>query len=144
MRRAFYALIGIVLATSATGATDLTPAGAWLHDNKRIQIKIAPCGDELCGNIVWFKKPNDALGDPLADVNNQNPELRSRPLLGLTVLRGLRRTGNNTWVGGRIYNPDDGVDYQAQMSIRNDGNLDVRAYLLLPALGKTLIWTPVR
>jgi uncharacterized protein (DUF2147 family) len=63
--------------------------------------------------------------------------------LGLTVLRGLRRASENNWTDGKIYNPNDGVDYQAQMSIQGS-TLRVRAYVLLPALGKTLIWTLVR
>jgi hypothetical protein len=29
-----------------------------------------------------------------------------QPLLGLTVLRGLRRSGDPAWEGGEIYNPD--------------------------------------
>jgi uncharacterized protein (DUF2147 family) len=64
--------------------------------------------------------------------------------LGLTILYGLRRTGERTWEEGRIYNPDDGTDYRATMSIQDDGTLRVRAYLLVPPLGKTFIWTRVR
>ncbi|HEV2561665.1 MAG TPA: DUF2147 domain-containing protein [Rhizomicrobium sp.] len=114
-----------------------------MHDNKRIQIEIAPCGALLCGKLVWFKWPNGLDGLPLVDLKNQDPALRSRPLLGLTVLYGLHRTGANTWEEGRIYNPDDGVNYRAQMSIGSDGTLRVRAYVLLPIFGKTMIWTRV-
>ena len=46
--------------------------------------------------------------------------------------------------GGKNYNPDDGVEYRALMSIANNGTLRIRAYLRLPILGKTLIWTRVR
>jgi uncharacterized protein (DUF2147 family) len=52
--------------------------------------------------------------------------------------------GENKWTDGRIYNPDDGVDYQAQMSIQDDSTLRVRAYASAPAFGKTLIWKRVR
>jgi uncharacterized protein (DUF2147 family) len=98
----------------------------------------------LCGKIVWFRWPNDAQGPPLVDLKNANPALRTRPLLGLTVLNGVRRADDGTWKDGRIYNPDDGEDYRALMSIQDDGKLRVRAYVLLPALGKNLIWTRVR
>ncbi len=93
--------------------------------------------------MVWFKWPNDAQGLPLVDLKNANPALRSRPLLGLTILQGLRRTGEGTWDEGRIYNPDDGVDYRALMSIGGDGTLRVRAYVLVPLLGKSFIFTRV-
>jgi uncharacterized protein (DUF2147 family) len=114
-----------------------------LHPNKRLQIEIVPCGDRLCGTLVWFQRPNDAQGLPLVDVKNKNPALRTRPLLGLSILYGLRRTGGNTREEGKIYNPDDGNDYNAQMSIEDDGTLRVLAYVLLPPLGKTFIWTRV-
>ena len=98
----------------------------------------------MCAKIVWFKWPNDAQGLPLVDLKNTDPALRSRPLLGLTVLRDLRRTGENTWADGKIYNPDDGVDYQAEMSIEKNGTLRVRAYVLIPLFGHTLVWTRIR
>lgn len=144
MSRFACALLALLFVATSTGAQSQTPVGVWLHANKRIQVAIEPCGDRLCGRIVWFRWPNDAQGLPLADLKNRSSALRTRPLLGLTVLRGLRHTGTNTWAGGRIYNPDDGVDYRAQMSIGNNGTLRVRAYVVVPALGKTLTWTRIR
>lgn len=136
--------IPALLAAASIRAQSPTPIGVWLHPNKRIQVEIAHCGDRLCGKMVWFRWPNDARGLPLVDINNPDPALRSRPLLGLRILHGLRRTGERTWEGGRIYNPDDGVNYRARMTIGEDGTLRVRAYVLLPILGKTLVWTRVR
>lgn len=135
-------LIALLAAPSAS-AQSPTPVGVWLHDNKRIQIEIAPCGELLCAKIVWFKWPNDAQGVPLVDLKNADPALRTRPLLGLTVLYGLRRTGDNTWEDGYIYNPDDGENYRASMSIQKDGSLRIRAYVLIPLFGHTFIWTRV-
>jgi len=143
MHRLAYTLLIVLLATTPVGAQSQTPVGIWLHANKRIRVQIFPCGERLCGKIIWFRWPNDAHGLPLVDLKNTNPKLRKRPLLGLTVLRGLRRRSANSWTDGKIYNPDDGVDYQAQMSIHN-GTLRVRAYVVMPALGQTLIWTRVR
>jgi uncharacterized protein (DUF2147 family) len=151
MVRFLYLLLALLLvategrASSQTpsGEQRPTPVGIWLHPNKRLQIEIVPCGERLCGTLVWFQRPNDAQGLPLVDVKNKNPALRTRPLLGLSILYGLRRTGDNTWEDGKIYNPDDGNDYNGQMSIEDDGTLRLRAYVLLPALGKTFIWTRV-
>lgn len=144
MRRFAYALLFALLAMP-TAAQGQSPVGVWSHANERIHVAIAPCGDRLCGKLVWFRWPDDAEGLPLVDVKNTNRALRDRPLLGLTVLRGLRPAdGERKWKGGRIYNPDDGVDYRASMSIEDDGTLHVRAYVLVPALGRTLVWTRVR
>lgn len=144
MRRIVYALLFALLAVTSGSAEGRTPIGVWLHANKRIQVAIASCGGRLCGKIVWFRWPNDAQGLPLVDLKNSDPALRTRPLLGLVVLRGLRRAGDGTWKDGRIYNPEDGVNYRAQMSIQEGGALRVLAYVLLPALGQTQVWTRIR
>ncbi len=142
--RALAPILVALLAASPVEATGPTPVGVWLHDNKRIQIEIAPCDDGLCAKIVWFKWPNDAQGLPLVDLKNTDPALRGRPLLGLSVLHGLRRSSDNSWEDGYIYNPDDGENYRADMSIRADGSLRIRAYVLIPLFGHTLVWTRVR
>jgi len=67
-----------------------------------------------------------------------------RPLLGLAIVHGLHRTGERTWEDGKIYNPDDGVVCNSVMTIHADGTLRVRACVLVPLLGKTLVWTRVR
>jgi uncharacterized protein (DUF2147 family) len=133
-----------LLAAAPVGASNPTPVGVWLHANGRIEVEIAPCGDRLCGKLVWFKWPNDAQGRPLVDLKNPAPKLRKRPLLGLTILTGLRSAGDGTWEDGTIYNPDDGITYEALMSFAGDGNLRVRAYVMFPFLGETQIWTRVR
>lgn len=140
----FWLLLCLIVAVSPAAAQSPTPVGVWLHANQRIQIEIAPCEDRLCAKIIWFKWPNDAQGLPLVDLKNSNAALRNRPLLGLEVLQGLRQTGENNWQGGNVYNPDDGENYQAAMSIAGDGNLHIHAFVLLPLLGKTLVWTRVR
>jgi uncharacterized protein (DUF2147 family) len=148
MHRIRYVLLAALLATTVVRGSHgteqtPTPTGVWLHANERIQVEIGPCGDRLCGEIVWFSWPNDAEGLPLADVKNPDPMLRTRPLLGLIVLRDLRRVDARTWEDGKIYNPDDGKEYSARMSIQDGGSLRVRAYLLLPLFGQTQLWKRV-
>jgi len=97
MRSTLFVILLVLLGAVPASAQSPTPVGVWLHPNQRIQVEIAPCGELLCGRLIWFKWPNDAQGLPLVDVNNPDPALRARPLLGLTILDGLRRTGEDTW-----------------------------------------------
>jgi uncharacterized protein (DUF2147 family) len=138
-----YALLSVLLLATSVDAQTPTPVGVWLHENERIKLEIAPCGDELCGKLIWFRWPNDAQGLPLVDLKNRDSALRTRPLLGLTVLTGLRRTADGKWEDGEIYNPDDGEEYSVQISIQDDGSLRARIYKFLPIFGETLIWTHV-
>jgi len=124
-------------------AQEATLAGVWLHANQRIELEMAPCGDRLCGKLVWFKNPTDADGRPLVDRHNPDPALRTRPLMGLTVLEGLRRADERTWEDGKIYNPTDGQSYDVTISIEDDRTARVRAYLGVPLFGQTQIWTRV-
>lgn len=117
--------------------------GVWLHPNERIHIEITHCGDEYCGKIIWLKNPTDARGEPLTDLKNPDPILRTRPLIGLLLLHDLHQVDERTWEGGVIYNPDDGTTYRTRMEMQGDGTVSLRAYILFPLLGETLVWTRV-
>ena len=137
IKLAKYVLAALLIAGGASAASAspapgaATPIGVWLFQNNRFAIQIDTCGDELCGKVTWLKSP-------CTDSKNEDPALRSRPVLGITVLNGLRRTAAGTWEGGEIYNPDDGGHYQASLSMNDDGTLRVRAYEGVPLFGKTL------
>ena len=144
MLRSACILLFVLLAALPAAAQSPTPTGVRLDESERIEVKIARCGELLCGKLVWFKWPNDEQGLPVVDLKNKNFALRARPLLGLTILRGLRRTGENTWEEGRIDDPNDGEDYRTEMSIEDDGTLHIRVYVLFPIFGETHIWTRIR
>ena len=115
-----------------------------MDQSKLVQVEIVPCGYRLCGQIVWLSWVEDPQDDyPLVDLHNSDPVLRTRPLVGLTVLRDLRPADGGTWVDGRIYNPVDGRDYSALLSIKEDGSLRLRAYILHPLIGQTQFWSRV-
>lgn len=142
LRSACILLLPLLASTSA-GADEPSLIGTWLHQNKGVEIAITPCGDRLCGKIAWLKWPNDVFGDPLRDTKNPAPALRKRPLLGLTVLSGLRSSGDRKWEDGKIYNPIDGKNYLVELSMADDGTLQVFAYVFMPTIGKTETWTRV-
>jgi len=51
MHRVVTLLVFVLAAIPAAGQTP-TPVGVWMHDNRRIEIEIAPCADRLCAKIV--------------------------------------------------------------------------------------------
>jgi len=143
MKTMLLAALMFALVPLAALAQQPAPTGVWLYPNKRFEVAIVPCGDQLCGTIAWLKAPEDAKGAPRVDCWNADPALRARPLLGLVVLQGLHQVDDHTWEGGTIYNPDDGSHYSAIVSIAGDGTLHVHAYVLLAILGKTIVFTRV-
>jgi uncharacterized protein (DUF2147 family) len=112
-------------------AQGLSPQGLWqAGDTGESKIEIAPCGDALCGRIVWMRDPADEVGQPKLDVNNPDPASQSQPLLGLTIISELRPSASkrNQWEGV-IYNPEDGKSYSVFIRPK-PGALDVEGCLL--------------
>ncbi len=103
-------------------------------------IRLFPCttkaeqkpnaAERLCGKITWVREAGTK------DVHNPNPKLRSRPLVGLVHLRGLRHQGSR-WVDGRLYNPEDGDAYRAELW-REDNRLIIEGRPDVPVLGSLL------
>ena len=106
------------LATGPTFANSAT--GLWSFANGKVTIRIADCGPALCAVIVGMKQPIDKrTGKLKIDAKNPVPALRSRPVIGLSILKGMKASGDGQWKGA-IYNPDDGHTYSA--TLRIDGN----------------------
>ncbi len=66
---------------------------------------------------------------------------RGKPVMGLTLIKGMRRTGNH-YEGGTITDPRDGSVYRALMELSPDGQkLEMRGYLGISLFGRSQIWT---
>jgi len=66
---------------------------------------------------------------------------KDAPMLGLTIVKGMKRNGAK-YDEGSILDPRDGTVYHALMELSADGQqLAVRGYLGIPLLGQTQIWT---
>jgi uncharacterized protein (DUF2147 family) len=116
--RNLVAAAGLALAL-ATPAVANDPVGTWIMSNGKVTVQVNKCGSALCGKIVALKKPLDKNGNPKRDKENPNAALRSRPVIGISLLDDMRPDGNGTWQGA-IYNPDDGRTYSATMNLDGD------------------------
>ena len=93
--------------------------GIWAMSDGKVTVKVDDCGGNLCARIVDLKEPISKIdGKPKVDRENPDPAKRNRPLIGLSILIGMKPTGDNFWKGA-IYNPDDGKTYSA--TVRYDG-----------------------
>ncbi len=112
-------LAGLAVACLVAGsnlALADDPSGVWKLDSGKVTVQVRQCGGELCANIVALKEPTYKDGTPKVDRHNVDPSLRSRPLMGLSVLSDMKPTGENSWKGA-IYNADDGKTYSATMTL---------------------------
>ncbi|MFG1188703.1 DUF2147 domain-containing protein [Xanthobacter flavus] len=131
-----------LLATSTlvTPAFAADPTGLWLTPTRSGQVEISKCGNSLCGRLV---SSEGLKADPaLKDVNNSNASLRGRALKGLTILTGFSG-GPQEWIGGSIYNAEDGKTYSGTITMDGDNTLKLRGCVVVP-LCKTQVWTRLR
>jgi uncharacterized protein (DUF2147 family) len=49
--------------------------------------------------------------------------------------------GKNHWGGGRIYDPETGKTYRCKLTLDSDHKLEVRGYIGISLLGRTMVWT---
>ena len=61
-RAAAMLLTAAALSTSSTAASANGPLGVWLDHTGRGAVEIKPCGDKLCGHVVWVKSTTDSKG----------------------------------------------------------------------------------
>lgn len=116
--------------------------GVWYNTEKTAQVEILKKGSEFVGKIVWLKDAN-TNGKPTTDKENSDPKLKSRPLLGLPLLTGLRYS-SGIWKGGEIYDPQSGKTYSCELKLKSPEVLEVKGYLGFSFVGRTVEWTKVK
>lgn len=117
--------------------------GKWKLDDGSAIVEVYKSGDAYNGKIVWLEEPNDPDGKPASDKNNPDKSLRSRKLIGLNMLSGLKKNGGE-YTGGSIYDPGNGKTYNCSMKVDGDvlhvrGSLDKKGLL-----GRTMDWFRVK
>jgi len=136
----------LAMATSCC-ADAVDVLGYWKTAGNSSKVEIFPCGEKLCGKVVWMKNPNfvDAkdgpVGAPKFDRKNPDSALRSRPILGLQVIEGLTAASNDTWVHGKCYDPESGNTYRCKMHSISPDRLEMRGYVGIPLFGRTYALT---
>ena len=134
------ALAGLWLALAAGPARAETPEGRWLTPDKGGVVEVYRCGDAMCGRLAWFRKEVPDDNPHNIDLHNPDPALQKRSLCGLVVLWGFRADGPDRWSGGSAYDPKSGHTYSAQMTIKADGDLNLRGYVGISLFGRSEEW----
>jgi uncharacterized protein (DUF2147 family) len=124
-------LAALAACTPHTGAP-ADPAGKWLAASGNVEVTIAPCGPEFCGDVTRV----------LANNSMEGPGAAKAPpaTVGLQIFSGLRPDGEG-WTG-HIFNREQNRSYDCHL-VAGAGEMTVRVYLGLPLIGKTQVWRRV-
>lgn len=103
--------------------------------------------------IEIFEKHNRIHGRIVELLNSKakNPkcekcdgEDKNKPIIGLTVLRGLKKDKDGDYSDGRILDPKHGRIYKCNLSLESKDLLRVRGYIGINLIGRTQFWERVK
>lgn len=137
----YISLLLLFAAISFSGFSQTSDAilGKWINSSGEAHIDISKKGDKFFGKIVWLKAPKDEKGQAKLDVKNPEANLKTRPILGLEMLKDFVYD-DGKWVDGKIYDPKTGKTYSCNMNIKSNGDLNVRGYIGISLIGRSDTW----
>lgn len=131
MNKFAISLLAAVLALSAAPAAAASPLeGLWRNPKGSVVVKIAPCGEQLCGRVVQASPKARAKA----------AEGGTERLVGTTILSGITPAGANRWKG-RVFLPKQ--NRHATGHLRLTGNRLTVQGCLLGVICKDQTWTKV-
>jgi uncharacterized protein (DUF2147 family) len=70
-------------------------------------------------------------------------ERKDQPIIGMTIVKGLKENGNK-YDGGYILDPENGKVYKCKMTLNEAGDeIEVRGFIGISLLGRSQMWTRV-
>lgn len=130
------AVLTALVATGTATAFAGDATGVWLRASGSAKIRIAKCGDALCGTVVWEREPRK-------DVHNPDASKRNDPIVGRRVLLGLKPAGDERWKG-EVYNAEDGKTYTGYVTLVGADQLKLQGCVLGGLICKSDTWSRSR
>lgn len=98
-------------------------------------IEVYEKNGKAFAKVIEIKNPKrkNAICD-LCTGDNKN-----KPILGLNILTGLEKDGEE-WSGGKILDPRNGKVYKCYIKLENENKLKIRGYIGFSLIGKTAFW----
>lgn len=128
----------VIFSHSSHAMSNQSPATLWraydLKGQARSVLKFYEVNGELRADVVKILLENGTY------CTQCKGQLKNKPYLGMTIIRGLHFK-RNKWVGGEVLDTDTGNTYSCNVSLSNDGNImHLHAYKGIPLFGRTVEW----
>ena len=133
-------LLGLYTADAQTKSVENDIYGKWHSLENNLDIRVYSQNGEIKSEVIWFKLDNGMK--PMTewtDTKNPDKAMRSRKILGLSVVKGLVYDAKRkSWEHGTIYDAMNGHYWDASASITKDGLLKVIGYWHFKFIGRTM------
>lgn len=106
--------------------------GVWKNHPNTLVVRIAPCGQALCGTVV---EAAEAAKESVRKAGTAN-------LVGTRVLTGLRRSSAGTYTGS-IFNPNLNIHAAGTVSLVSPTVLVVKGCVLAGLICRQQHWTRI-
>ena len=101
-------------------------------------IRIDEHNGELIGTVLeLIPQPGEIL---VTHCNLCKDERKGKPIVGMVVMKGLKKDKAGYWSGGEILDPEEGDIYKVKIATDDGKVLRVRGYIGFSLIGRTQIW----
>jgi len=123
-------------------ADPMSPVGTWntIDDETKKPkslVRITEKDGVISGTVEKIVDP--AKQDSKCDECASDDPRKGKPVIGMTILTGLKKDSDNVYSGGNILDPNNGKTYNAKVTVIEGGKkLEMRGSILF--IGRTQIW----
>ncbi|HRB70329.1 DUF2147 domain-containing protein [Flavobacterium sp. WV_118_3] len=102
-------------------------------------VEITESGGKIYGKVVEILNP----AKKNAKCKDCSGEDKDKPILGLTIIKGLKKSGDE-YTEGKILDPNKGKLYKCTVKLDGHDKLNVRGYVGISLIGRTQTWSRVK
>jgi len=122
---ATYAAMAFAAATPSTNPIE----GHWLNPQRTVLIRLAPCGEAICGTVTWAAERAQQAARKGADT-----------LVGARLLNEFTQSRNGQW-RGTVFVPDMDLRVGGKIHVVDDNRLRVSGCILAGMMCRSQVWT---
>jgi uncharacterized protein (DUF2147 family) len=123
----------IAMTAAMAFAAASQPAGAiegqWFNPQRTVLIRLAPCGEAMCGTVTWA-----------AEQARQAARKGADALIGARLLNDFRPSGYGQW-RGTVFVPDMDLRVGGKIQVVDDNRLKVSGCILKGMMCRSQVWT---
>ncbi len=142
MKKTTLSILGLSLVSTLALAADPLHGTKWKTIDDVTKKPLSVVQFTETSNGVLSAKIVDVLEDSESQKCSKcKGKFYNKPLQGIQIVTGLKKTGTRSYDGGKITDPKNGKTYSFNAKLSEDGKtLSGRGYIGVSALGRSQTW----